>query len=171
MTQKSQKEADEPEIVRRRDVLITGSAAVMGLWAGCGGNGSKPRIDANCPASAGAGGSATGGSGGGIGGSGGEAGATGIAGVGGGDPNAPDGGDAGPTCEATVANVEGPYYKAGAPERDTFVDDQTPGTRLIISGHVLDTDCHPIAGAVLDMWQANNDGVYDSQGYAFRGKI
>jgi len=165
------------ETIRRRDVLVTGSAAVMGLLAACGGNNATPRPDAQCPPAAGSGGAPTG-AGGAVAGTGGAAATGGTGGTGGieSDAGAPDQDDAGgadgaQTCDLSTANVEGPYYKAGAPENDTFVDDQTPGTRLILSGHVLDPSCRPIAGAVLDIWQANNDGVYDAEGYKFRGKI
>jgi protocatechuate 3,4-dioxygenase beta subunit len=117
------------------------------------------------------------GSGGAAGGSTGLAGVGGAAGEGGavddgGGSGAEDGGDGGPAmCEPSAGNVEGPYYRTGAPANNTFVDDQTPGTRLVISGHVLDPSCQPIAGALLDIWQANNDGVYDAVGYNFRGTI
>jgi protocatechuate 3,4-dioxygenase beta subunit len=34
------------------------------------------------------------------------------------------------------------------------------GQRLIVSGRVLDTTCRALAGAAVDVWQANADGVY-----------
>jgi protocatechuate 3,4-dioxygenase beta subunit len=34
---------------------------------------------------------------------------------------------------------------------------------------VLSTFCDPIAGALLDFWQADADGQYDNRGYRFRG--
>jgi len=164
---------EEPETIRRRDVLVTGSAAVMGLLAACGGNNAAPRPDAQCPPAAGSGGASVGAGGAGAGtGGAGAADDAGTGGIGSDAGGAGGGGaDGAQTCDVSTANVEGPYYKAGAPENGTFVDDQTPGTRLILSGHVLDPICQPIAGAVLDIWQANNDGVYDSEGYKFRGKI
>jgi protocatechuate 3,4-dioxygenase beta subunit len=179
----------EELVVGRRNVLITGSAAVVGLLAACGSD-AATRVDAQCPPAGGAGGvaarggsgGAVGGAGGSAGGSGGSAGSTGMAGIGGdgggggdaedaGAPDAPDGDGGAVTCEPSAANVEGPYYVAGAPEKGIFIDDQTKGTRLVISGHILDPDCRPIAGAVLDIWHADNDGVYDSVGYNLRGKI
>jgi protocatechuate 3,4-dioxygenase beta subunit len=43
------------------------------------------------------------------------------------------------------------------------------GTKLIVTGVVLTTDCKPIAGAWVDFWQANDEGVYDNAGYTLRG--
>src|SRR6185295_6037109 len=43
------------------------------------------------------------------------------------------------------------------------------GTPLVITGRVLAPDGTPIAGALLDFWQANDAGQYDNQGYELRG--
>ena len=70
---------------------------------------------------------------------------------------------------ATPAQTEGPYYTPDTPERTSLVEDGMPGTRLTVSGYVLDTNCRPIAGAWLDFWQADANGVYDNSGYTLRG--
>ena len=33
------------------------------------------------------------------------------------------------------------------------------------------TTCEPIEGAVLDIWQADDDGAYDNVGFTLRGKV
>jgi protocatechuate 3,4-dioxygenase beta subunit len=39
------------------------------------------------------------------------------------------------------------------------------GTLLVLAGRVLAPDCRtPLAGAVLDFWQADHDGHYDNDG-------
>jgi protocatechuate 3,4-dioxygenase beta subunit len=43
------------------------------------------------------------------------------------------------------------------------------GTRLTVTGRVTDLSCHPLAGAVLDFWQADASGNYDNSGYRLRG--
>lgn len=43
------------------------------------------------------------------------------------------------------------------------------GTVLVLSGRVLSTSCRPIAGALLDFWQADGRGRYDVSGYRLRG--
>jgi len=69
----------------------------------------------------------------------------------------------------TPAQTEGPYFKAGSPERTALVDDGLSGTRLLLTGRVLDPDGQPVAGALLDFWQANASGAYDNRGYTLRG--
>lgn len=75
------------------------------------------------------------------------------------------------TCagRATPTQTEGPYFKAGSPESASLVDASMAGTRLAVSGRVLTLDCKPVAGAVLDFWQANAAGAYDNAGYGLRG--
>ncbi len=77
-----------------------------------------------------------------------------------------------PSCGvATAANIEGPFYKAGAPHRAVLVDAREPGERLVITGSVLTTSCEPITGAELDVWHADARGGYDNDGYHLRGKL
>ena len=71
----------------------------------------------------------------------------------------------------TSPNMEGPYYKAGAPERANLIDAGMPGQPIRISGHVFDADCNPLPGAKVDFWQADADGVYDNEGYTLRGYV
>ena len=78
-----------------------------------------------------------------------------------------------PGCQSpaalTPAGIEGPYFKAGSPERSSLVQTDTVGTRLSLSGRVLDTNCQPVPGTSLDFWQANADGPYDNAAYILRG--
>jgi protocatechuate 3,4-dioxygenase beta subunit len=43
------------------------------------------------------------------------------------------------------------------------------GPKLVVTGYVLSTDCQPIAAALLDFWQADDNGQYDNVGYRLRG--
>jgi len=72
-------------------------------------------------------------------------------------------------CVATEDNIEGPFFKAGAPHRAVLVDDSDPGKRLTVTGRVVDARCQPLAGAVIDVWQADASGAYDNRGFRFRG--
>lgn len=65
--------------------------------------------------------------------------------------------------------TEGPYFKAGSPERNSLLDAGVSGTKLVLTGYVLTPDCKPIAHALLDFWQANASGQYDNSGYKLRG--
>jgi hydroxyquinol 1,2-dioxygenase len=66
---------------------------------------------------------------------------------------------------ATENTVLGPFYVHGAPEIRNG-DDMAAGWKgepTYVSGRVLSTDGKPVAGAVLDLWQSNSDGMYDVQ--------
>jgi protocatechuate 3,4-dioxygenase beta subunit len=75
------------------------------------------------------------------------------------------------TCSgvATQSQTEGPFYKAGSPERTSLRETGISGTPLTVTGYVLSTTCKPIAHTLLDFWQADSNGNYDNTGFAFRG--
>lgn len=67
---------------------------------------------------------------------------------------------------ATPAQMEGPYYPTALPA-DTDADltrqpglAAASGTRLALEGRVLRTDGSPVAGAVVEIWQADANGIY-----------
>jgi protocatechuate 3,4-dioxygenase beta subunit len=72
-------------------------------------------------------------------------------------------------AQALVELTEGPYYKAGAPQRSTLLTTGVAGTPLVLTGYVVSKSCQPIANAKLDFWQADGNGSYDSSGYTLRG--
>ena len=69
----------------------------------------------------------------------------------------------------TAAQAEGPFFKRGSPERTSLLEPGLGGTKLLIVGRVFSRDCKPVAGALLDFWQANAQGDYDNVGYRVRG--
>ncbi len=73
------------------------------------------------------------------------------------------------SSSVTPGLTEGPYYKAGSPEQADLYQDGMPGTKLVITGYVYDTNCQPVANAWLDFWQADANGNYDNSGYTLRG--
>src|SRR5271170_8384459 len=67
---------------------------------------------------------------------------------------------------ATESTVFGPFHRLNAPEMPAggniaHLDKKGPPT--LVSGRVLDLEGRPIAGAVLDVWQTQTNGLYDSQ--------
>src|SRR5262245_12117705 len=54
-----------------------------------------------------------------------------------------------PECAETDDNLEGPFYKEGAPERTDLVEPGMAGVRLSLSGRVAGAACAPLAGAFL----------------------
>lgn len=66
---------------------------------------------------------------------------------------------------ATPATVLGPFHIDGSPELG-FGEDMSqglPGAPLYLSGTVRALDGTPVGGAVLDVWQADEDGAYEAQ--------
>jgi protocatechuate 3,4-dioxygenase beta subunit len=78
-----------------------------------------------------------------------------------------------PACgdddEPTPPQTAGPFYTPNTPRRNSFLEPGISGTRMIITGYVLDTACRPIPGAMLDFWHCDDAGVYDNTGYKLRG--
>ena len=71
--------------------------------------------------------------------------------------------------EPTVEQTEGPFFTPNSPERKDLAADVSSGTKLVLTGTVLATDCRPVERALLDFWQADDDGNYDNDGYRLRG--
>ncbi|SEH74279.1 hydroxyquinol 1,2-dioxygenase [Rhizobium tibeticum] len=66
---------------------------------------------------------------------------------------------------ASESTVLGPFHVADAPELPMGANiclDQK-GEDMVIEGRILDTDGQPITDALIDVWQANDEGFYDVQ--------
>lgn len=78
-----------------------------------------------------------------------------------------------PACgdddDVTPAQTEGPYYTPDTPERTSLLEPGMVGTRMVVTGYVLTTNCQPVAQALIDFWHANDAGEYDNVGYTLRG--
>ena len=73
-------------------------------------------------------------------------------------------------CTLTQEDTGGPYYIANMPFRDKLAPENSSGPQLTIRGKVLLKDCvTPVANAVLDIWHADENGVYQENSY--RGKV
>ncbi len=66
---------------------------------------------------------------------------------------------------ATETTVLGPFHVSDAPRYDNGANIclDGKGEPLVVSGRVTDTEGRPVAGALLDVWQANDEGFYDVQ--------
>jgi catechol 1,2-dioxygenase len=79
----------------------------------------------------------------------------------------------------TPRAIEGPLYIAGAPlsQYETRLDEGEPrGEVLVMEGRVLDEHGRAVAGAIVDMWHANENGRYshfdpEQAEYALRRRI
>jgi protocatechuate 3,4-dioxygenase beta subunit len=78
-----------------------------------------------------------------------------------------------PACvdsdDETPEQTEGPYFTPGSPERADLREPGMAGTALVVTGAVLAVDCRPVERALLDLWQADDAGEYDNEGFRLRG--
>ena len=91
-----------------------------------------------------------------------------------GEIGAPAGGLTGSDLQCTAGTVtprqpEGPFYTPMTPRRRDIRDAGVGAGVLVVGGRVLDAQCRPIAGAILDFWQTDHHGRYDHHGYRYRG--
>jgi protocatechuate 3,4-dioxygenase beta subunit len=83
-------------------------------------------------------------------------------------------------CIETHDNIEGPYYRAGAPDRWDLTEPGMAGTPLEIDGRVSGPGCASgLRDVELDVWHATAAGHYDNDGtmgqpgkrYLLRGRL
>lgn len=66
---------------------------------------------------------------------------------------------------ASESTVLGPFHVEGAPELEMGANIclDAKGEDMVIGGRIIDTAGQPINDAVIDVWQANDEGFYDVQ--------
>jgi len=70
---------------------------------------------------------------------------------------------------ATLRQTEGPFFKPSSPDRAELIEPGMAGQPLELVGFVLTRSCKPVSGAIVDVWQADNQGDYDNSGFRLRG--
>lgn len=73
------------------------------------------------------------------------------------------------TLPLTPSVIEGPYFRIGAPRRDSLIEPGVTGERLTLTGRVLNPEGKPISHAVLHFWSSDDKGNYDMVGYRLQG--
>ena len=68
-----------------------------------------------------------------------------------------------------MTQTEGPFFKPSSPERTELRDAGMPGQPIELVGFVFSRACKPLAGVLLDFWQADDNGRYDNSGFRLRG--
>ena len=65
----------------------------------------------------------------------------------------------------TSSSVLGPFHSVGAPLLPVGADLKkgNEGTTVVVEGRVKDTDGKPISGALIELWQTAENGLYYSQ--------
>lgn len=75
-------------------------------------------------------------------------------------------------CAQTADNILGPFYKPDAPFRSDLTSGVNVSKLLEVRGRVVGCDCEtPLAGAIVDIWQADESGAYDNAAFVLRGRI
>jgi hydroxyquinol 1,2-dioxygenase len=66
---------------------------------------------------------------------------------------------------ATPSTVEGPFHIPNAPEiaNGENVTEGAPGVPCLVTGTIMGLNGEPIAGAAIDIWQTDGDGLYEAQ--------
>lgn len=69
-------------------------------------------------------------------------------------------------CSVTGGDILGPFYRPNAAMAGASVIElakaSEKGTHITLTGRILRPDCKtPVVNAVVDVWQANHEGMYD----------
>ncbi|SFB56048.1 Dioxygenase [Rhizobium sp. NFR07] len=78
-----------------------------------------------------------------------------------------------PACDdgddPTLEREAGPFFKPNSPLKRDLYPDSPHGERITVAGVILDTRCWPLSGSLVEIWQADEKGDYDSVGFRLRG--
>ena len=66
---------------------------------------------------------------------------------------------------ATESTIFGPFYREGARElpMGANISQDERGEPVVVSGRVLSTEGTPVPGALLDIWETGENGLYEQQ--------
>ncbi|RWE90552.1 MAG: intradiol ring-cleavage dioxygenase [Mesorhizobium sp.] len=71
--------------------------------------------------------------------------------------------------DLTIEREAGPFFRPNSPlERDLYPG-APGGERITVAGFVFDNRCRPLAGSLVEIWHADENGAYDSIGFRLRG--
>jgi hydroxyquinol 1,2-dioxygenase len=70
-----------------------------------------------------------------------------------------------PHCEM------GPFYKTRAPGTSMLRDASDRGMPLAVAGRVITVHGEIVGGARVEVWQADDDGLYDLEGFKYRATL
>jgi protocatechuate 3,4-dioxygenase beta subunit len=78
-----------------------------------------------------------------------------------------------PACDdghsLTLSREAGPFFKPDSPNsRDLYLD-APGGERITVAGYVFDSRCRALPGSLVEIWQADENGDYDREGFRLRG--
>jgi len=71
----------------------------------------------------------------------------------------------------TRPEIEGPFFKPASPLRGDLREPGMAGRPAELAGFVLTRSCRPVAGALIELWHADDQGEYDNKGFRLRGHL
>jgi protocatechuate 3,4-dioxygenase beta subunit len=71
----------------------------------------------------------------------------------------------------TRPQIEGPFFKPASPLRGNLREPGMAGRPTELAGFVLTRACRPVAGALIELWHADDQGEYDNTGFRLRGHL
>ena len=71
----------------------------------------------------------------------------------------------------TRPQIEGPFFKPASPLRGDLREPSMAGRPAELAGFVLTRSCRPVAGALIELWHADDQGEYDNTGFRLRGHL
>jgi protocatechuate 3,4-dioxygenase beta subunit len=71
----------------------------------------------------------------------------------------------------TQPQIEGPFFKPASPLRGDLREPGIVGRPVELAGFVLTRTCRPVAGALIELWHADDQGDYDNTGFRLRGHL
>jgi protocatechuate 3,4-dioxygenase beta subunit len=71
----------------------------------------------------------------------------------------------------TRPQIEGPFFKPASPLRADLREPGIVGRPIELAGYVLTRACRPVAGALIELWHADDGGEYDNKGFHLRGHL
>jgi protocatechuate 3,4-dioxygenase beta subunit len=71
----------------------------------------------------------------------------------------------------TRPEIEGPFFKPASPRRGDLREPGMAGRPAELAGYVLTRSCRPVAGALIELWHADDQGEYDLKGFRLRGHL
>jgi protocatechuate 3,4-dioxygenase beta subunit len=71
--------------------------------------------------------------------------------------------------DLTLEREAGPFFRPNSPNERDLYRDAPSGERVTVAGFVFDNKCRPLPGSLIEIWQADEHGDYDSVGFRLRG--
>jgi protocatechuate 3,4-dioxygenase beta subunit len=71
--------------------------------------------------------------------------------------------------DLTLEREAGPFFRPNSPNERDLYRDAPGGERVTVAGFVFDNRCRPLPGSLIEIWQADEHGDYDSVGFRLRG--